>query len=275
MNKKIIFLFLILLIAIVPVFAYDFFSEINHGFDVVKASFYNKNLESNKNANLVTGEVVQQNCLDENTLFKVSSSTNAHAAVYTDQNYNFKACLPVNIKITDRTCNPDGSNVIIKLSANFNAHVEKPTQNNYNVNVCSSDIACSYKSISCGAGEECIASISGDTNAHISDCSPGYDTKLCCKASQCSSSNLPACTNLDSCANAGGVFYPPNDPKCCPQGKRWDSTRGLCVEATGFSTCTKYPPEPGSYDPANPPHQQTCCQASLAYGFWTPAGVFP
>ena len=173
-----------LLIAIVPVFAFDFFSEINHGFDVVKASFYNRDLEFNEDANLVTGNAVQQNCLDENTLIKVCSSTNAHAAVYSDQNYNFKACM-TGIKITDRTCSSDGSNAIIKLSSNYNAHVEKPTLANYPVSVCSSDLSCAYRTGSCSTGEECVASISGDTNAHVSDCSPGYDTKLCCKASLC------------------------------------------------------------------------------------------
>ena len=336
MNKKVLFLGLALVLLAVPVFAYDFFSEINRGFDIIKADFYNKEVSDNSDGELITGKIVstnEQTCPKEKTLFKLSTSTNSHAAVSYDKKYDinndkfldqidvdtlsdvvlgkitcpislcdlnddksvdvgdiqveinfvtplkdytFRVCSSLNLG--DRTCN--GNNVIIKLSDNFNAHVEKPSLNNYNVNVCSSGISCSYKSGSCSAGEECVASISGDTNAHVSDCTGGYDTKLCCKASACSGPDFSSneCKNEDVCKNAGGTWWPPNDPAggCCGGNKRWSVTDQRCVDATSFSTCNPaYPPiADGIFSPSSPPYSDACCSASIAYGFLLPVETY-
>jgi|SRR3989338_536720 len=301
MKKRGLVIFAVFLISLVtiPVFALNILDDFNYGFKKLSDKFYGKELffgkenlgkeneksfikngeessqRNNENSNLITGQNILNNCADKNTLFKTSSSTNAHASLYDDTSYTFRACTG-DLDINDRTCDADNSDVIIKLSSNSNAHVEKPSLNNYNVKVCSSDLSCSYKEGSCDASEVCVASISGDTNAHVSDCVGGYNTKLCCKSTSCKTNpSSKACQNEQVCKTAGFTWWPPNDPSggCCAEGKKWDNTippNGACVDSTSFSTCTSL----NSFQNLPLPYEEACCSASVAYGFWYPIEPF-
>ena len=168
-------------------------------------------------------------CSDSSTLFKLSSSTNAHASLYNDNTYTTRVCVN-GVTINDRTCN--SNNVIIKLSNTLNAHVEKPNIGIYSQKVCSDDITCAYRT-SCNGDEQCVATISGDTNAHVSDCvNAPFNTKLCCKQTACSilSCEQDIC-NADqtgnTCTNVE-CTWDNSAKKCCPPGKIWDSLNNKC-----------------------------------------------
>ncbi|MEK6951898.1 MAG: hypothetical protein AABX29_02680, partial [Nanoarchaeota archaeon] len=137
---------------------------------------------------------IQAGCPNENIIFKLSGSNNAHAALFseTSASYNKNSCLIFDssreYKQFKQTGLEDKDNVVLRLSGNSNAHAERKglITNGY-VNVTFGEQICDIL----GAGEECIGldkvcvgAISGDTNAHVSDCSSadtnGYD-KICCK----------------------------------------------------------------------------------------------
>ncbi len=229
MNKKIFFIIFVILLITVPVLGSSILDEVSGSFKEFSDKFYNRNLFSEKasDENLITGQDVLTTCTDANILFKVSSSTNAHAALYNYASYNFRACID-GVTIIDRTCNADNSDLIIKLSSDFNAHVEKNTGTNYNVKVCSGDLTCNYKTANCNVDEKCVASISSDTNAHVGECN-NYNTKLCCKASGCNinSCEQNICNGQTSC-QAGGCSWDSSNNKCCTPGKKWDSLNNKC-----------------------------------------------
>ena len=211
-DKHVILFLVLLLLIIISVF----------GLKPLSNEFYSRGV------NLITGKSILNSCATDNTLFKVSSSTNAHAAVYTDTSYSFKACTG-SLIVTDRTCN--ANNVIIKLSSNTNAHVEKPTgAGNYAIKVCSSDLICNYRSSSCNGDETCVASISSDTNAHVGDCTGGYNTKLCCKSSGCSLNSCESnvCDTQNTCQTNGCLWDNTNN-KCCSPGKIFDPASNSCI----------------------------------------------
>jgi hypothetical protein len=80
--------------------------------------------------------------------------------------------------------------VVLRLSGSNNAHAEKNTMSTSGyTDICikSNDprvynVDCTYTSGSCDSGYVCLAKISGDTNAHLSDCSQsnGYEN-ICCR----------------------------------------------------------------------------------------------
>ena len=164
-------------------------------------------------------------CSVSETLFKISSVTNAHAALFDYSEYDNRICLPGS-NIQNRICNTLGNNIIIKLSQNFNAHIEKPNLNNYNTKICSNDVSCAYKT-SCSTGEVCVASISSDTNAHISGVCDTYPTKLCCGNPICSENTCEnlACSSQTICEDNGCNW---NSDRCCPPGKIWNSNLNKC-----------------------------------------------
>jgi len=69
---------------------------------------------------------------------------------------------------------------LFRLSDATNAHAELNNQSNYGTNVCLSytaNVSMGYGP-SCDAYDTCVASISGDTNAHVGNCT-AYATKIC------------------------------------------------------------------------------------------------
>ena len=125
----------------------------------------------------------------EVAVFKMSNTTNAHAEMRNQDIYNYYVCCNGN----DLDADCEGQyDAVLKLSSQTNAHVEKNSQVNYEHPVClstthgsdtpvPSTIVCDYVSDCSNLGPlyTCLASISGDTNAHIGDCN-AYTTKVCC-----------------------------------------------------------------------------------------------
>ena len=118
------------------------------------------------------------------SVFKMYATTNAHAELSGQANYNYYACCS---GVTGLGTSCSGNyDTVLKLSGLTNAHVEKSTELNYANSVClsvpaGSPMVCDYAS-DCsilGSDYTCVASISGNTNAHVSNCTE-YSTKVCC-----------------------------------------------------------------------------------------------
>src|SRR3989344_7349258 len=133
------------------------------------------------------GGVGAAQCQGKNILFTISEEVGgSHASKFTTEAdaYSIPVCAE------EFSLNDNGM-PIIYLSGETNAHVEKfglnpqnypnpikiKTNNNQNPE-------CLYKQNCIPDREECLFSISGDTNAHVGACLdnnfPIYDTKLCC-----------------------------------------------------------------------------------------------
>ncbi len=124
------------------------------------------------------------------TIFKMSGLTDAHAELSSGSDYDYKVCCEGAGLGTSCSGTYD---VIIKLSGATNAHAEKSTLNNYGIDVCISStqalsMDCDYTTGTCadlGSGYTCLATISGDTNAHVADCvTDPYRIKVCCSAGE-------------------------------------------------------------------------------------------
>ncbi|MFA4998423.1 MAG: type II secretion system protein [Candidatus Paceibacterota bacterium] len=131
-------------------------------------------------------------CLSgETVVLKISDTDNAHAELPSQTFYDHYICCSGNN--LGNTCQGK-YDAFLKLSEQTNAHVEKDAEGNYTNSAClsttygtetpySSTIKCNYASdcSSLGSLYTCLASISGDTNAHIGECSSSiYSTKVCC-----------------------------------------------------------------------------------------------
>lgn len=128
-------------------------------------------------------------CLSgETAVFKMSNTTNAHAELSSQTNYNYYVCCS---GVTDlgNSCSGNYATVL-RLSSITNAHVEKNNyspQNYFNY-ACLSvpsgpDISCIYETGSCSDGYAGLASISGETNAHVGDYN-NYSIKVCCTVAE-------------------------------------------------------------------------------------------
>lgn len=123
----------------------------------------------------------------ETDVFHISNLSNAHAELSTQSYYQYRVCCGGAPSLTT-DCNQAGSETLLMLSGMTNAHAEKSTLANYPNRVClysgAGDVNCNYAdSGACGSGYTCIATISSDTNAHVSDCDGNndYNIKLCCE----------------------------------------------------------------------------------------------
>jgi len=117
------------------------------------------------------------------TIFRLDSG---HAECPNQSNYSYRVCCTGAGISND--CSASHKAVALKLSSITNAHVEKNTFSNYSSSndVClsssSQNVTCNYAAdcSSLGGGYVCLASISGNTDAHVGDCTT-YSTKVCCK----------------------------------------------------------------------------------------------
>ena len=137
---------------------------------------------------LVSAQIctVQDSCAPENTILKISSSTNAHGELWNQDNYGYYLCCDF-----EGTHACDGTNKILGLSAITNAHAEVPSQNNYATDVCFGNLSCTNAIDSCPINFPIeILSLSSLTNAHLGIFS-FYDTKICCGFSV----STPVCGN--------------------------------------------------------------------------------
>ena len=123
-------------------------------------------------------------CEDSQLIFRLSSSTNAHAEVYNGSNYLTRVCYDdfflraYNGAIPNRCT---GNNSVLKLSGLTNAHAEAPNGTNYLTNICYGDLSCAIRTNGCLANEAMIVSLSGLTNAHVA-LDNSYSYGLCCSS---------------------------------------------------------------------------------------------
>jgi hypothetical protein len=126
--------------------------------------------------------ITSGSCADT-TLFKMYATTNSHAELPNQANYSNYVCCSGGSGLG--TSCAGNYRKILNLSGATNAHVEKSTQTNYANGICISitdgTINCAYATDCSALGSEytCVASISGDTNAHVGGCD-AYSTKVCC-----------------------------------------------------------------------------------------------
>jgi len=126
--------------------------------------------------------------------FKISDSSNAHAEIPEETNYDFGVCCQIPQSISN-ICETAESHPILRLSGVTNAHVQDPSviENIFPSEVCLSvhtnlDIVCQYQQITCDSDYTCLAAISARTNSQIADCANPFlktehpDASLvCCK----------------------------------------------------------------------------------------------
>jgi len=125
---------------------------------------------------------------NEVSVFKLYDPAGNHAELSSQSNYSYKVCCAG--EGLSNSCSATYKDTVLRLSAITNAHVEKDTSSGYTGNeVCLSSatnpITCNYSNTTCsalGTNYVCLASISGDTNAHVGECAT-YTTKVCCDAS--------------------------------------------------------------------------------------------
>jgi hypothetical protein len=116
------------------------------------------------------------------TIFNLYDQAGGHAELASQLNYTNKVCCTGTGLSNSCTGNHD---VVLSLYSETNSHVEKDTESNYTNDVClhsdSISVVCDYSTDCSLLGSEyvCLASISGDTNAHVGKCST-YTNKVCC-----------------------------------------------------------------------------------------------
>jgi len=123
----------------------------------------------------------------ESPLLKMSGTDNAHAGYFGSSSYSNIICCKQAGAVLSASCSGtrySNYDIFLNLSDTDNAHVEENWHSNYSWPAClHSDIGgivCAYGGATCPGASTCLAKISGDTNAHIGDCSSSYATSVCC-----------------------------------------------------------------------------------------------
>ncbi len=122
-------------------------------------------------------------------LMGMSDESNAHAALAGQGSGYSKLCCSGVMGLQEGS--GDLTQDILRLSAQYNAHVENPSLNNYNNLVTLSidnnpqviGFECNYRSGGCITGDDCIITLSAETNAHVAGCGSAnpYIPAICCK----------------------------------------------------------------------------------------------
>lgn len=124
---------------------------------------------------------VATSCAAGTIIYKMQSTTNAHAELASQSNYaQFVCCTGVTGLGT--SCSGTFA-TSVKLSGTTNAHAEEGTQTNYGSSACMSvpfggSASIGYQSTNCTGFDTTLGSISGTTNAHVGD-TTAYTTKIC------------------------------------------------------------------------------------------------
>jgi len=127
---------------------------------------------------------VKASCTEsEVAVFRMSSSSNAHAGTFNGSAYGNVVCCSAAAGL-GASCSGT-YDTVLTLSAEDNAHAASAGQ--YSTDVCLSaeaeTVDC-WLGASCGPSYACLATVSGTTNAHVADCdgTDDYATKVCCYA---------------------------------------------------------------------------------------------
>lgn len=122
----------------------------------------------------------------EADLMHLSNIFNAHAEMPAQSNYPYKLCCRLPGAFLGTDCAADDAAPFLNLYSVTNAHVERADLANYPNTACISGavISCDWGA-ACNVFDinaACLASISADTNAHVSNCTGGgsFLTKICC-----------------------------------------------------------------------------------------------
>jgi len=124
----------------------------------------------------------------ETDVLGVSATTNAHAELATQSNYNTRVCCQDN---SGRNTIFANGTTFLNLSNFTNAHAALPNTSvpyNYSANISGSNdtLYCTYVYDPtapgvCPAPQACIVTLSNNTNAHVSDCTNNpYNWSVCC-----------------------------------------------------------------------------------------------
>ena len=121
----------------------------------------------------------------ETKVLGLSAPTNAHAELASQNNYNTSICCQ---DLSGRNTILTTGTTFLNLSNTTNAHAALPNTTipyNYSANITGSteNITCTYTQSSgqCTYPQGCLATISNDTNAHVSGCTNNpYNLTICC-----------------------------------------------------------------------------------------------
>ncbi len=197
----------------------------------------------------------------ESVVMKINGTTNAHASVPSDNTYLYKVCCTDPSLYLWSQCGLPGGAVVLKLSATVNAHVQTPNYNDYTNPVCLAasvdadrtqpvDVYCSYRDGDCLSDEQCLLSISADTNAHQGDCN-AYTKKVCCKTGTPPQNDPPVLSDLQAVpfyvnqntqVTVSGTASDPQGDKVIMYCGSSMHTSDLCTSVETFTnpTCSFY-----------------------------------
>ena len=185
-----------------------------------------------------------QNCDDSQTIFKISSTTNAHAELWDQLNYQTRICWS-----TPGTHACTGNNLILRLTSQTNAHAQTKeyTGTQYQTNICFGNLECiSTEAGVCEPSYTEIARLSSETNAHVSSDGSSYTTLICCKGT----GQQPTCDNDGICDQGETNTNCPSDCYCgnnhVDSGEVCDGTdlgslTSITCEDLGFTSNTNQP----------------------------------
>jgi len=181
---------------------------------------------------------VRDNCLaGENTIFYMYDNIDTHLS---------KTAWPERLCCTTEISNSCAANVksvLFKLYSSSEGHVSQSPSSTYSNQICLSlannaqgFIQCSYRENSnCNSDEKCIVTLSGNEDAHVSDCSSnGYNNKLCCKATVCPeefrySAAVGGCVvQFVECSNLDG-FIQKGEARTCVNTPPYTDSENSCV----------------------------------------------
>jgi len=169
-----------------------------------------------------------------NIVFKLSSSTNAHAELANQSNYNYALCCDF-AKAIPASCNVDSAdagtykdNRVLSLYSLTNSHAEVPNPSTpyYPVGVCYQDLECIHTSGTC-PGDYPIETVSllSQTNSHVSAYgTAGYAINICCRdvtdtsTQTCTQQGGTTCNPGDICNPDPPGFFPATDTNYCCGG---------------------------------------------------------
>lgn len=175
---------------------------------------------------------ITTSCNAANTVMKLSSTTNAHGALYNQGSYGYYLCCDFT---GDHTCS--GSNKVLGLSATTNAHAQIPSYTSYSYSACFADLSCTATTSSSCPSQFPIAmvSLSSSTNAHLAQFST-YSQKICCKNDPAASCGDGVLDEGEQCDDGNFVSYDGCSASCKVESGCWNcvnSGEGSCC----YSTC--------------------------------------
>jgi len=187
-------------------------------------------------SSFVFGAESTPNCAQNQTIMKLSGTTNAHGALYNYSNYKIDICYKNIFRVyyngtnsaAPHNCNGN-TNTVLLLAQEGIAHTYSygmPIREGTFTRVCYGDLNCSART-TCLTGEEPIVSMSKITNAHLSSLSNFYPIKICCSS--------PSAKN----ETVIPPVIPPIIPTECAEGQLVCCAEGqtLCVPANAPPYC--------------------------------------